>query len=141
VEANELNTRAKQLYERGDWQTALELYEQALGLGKMYADNVAQATALDGLGTLYCYRLGQRARAYELYNAAREIWHDTGDAARESATSVNLAGMYQADGRYEEARALLGTGYCAGHPDRQPAPEKSPHYSGRGTQENQAIDD
>jgi tetratricopeptide (TPR) repeat protein len=107
VEANELNERAKQFYERGDWQAALELYEQALALGKTHADNVAQATALDGLGTLYCYRLGQRARAYELYEAARQIWHETGDAARESATSVNLAGMYQADGRYEEARTLL----------------------------------
>lgn len=107
MEPNELNRQAQQFYERGDWQTALDLFEQALALSIEQKNESAQATALDGLGTLYCYRLGQRAHAYEVYETARNLWREIGDASRESATSVNLAGMYQADGRYEQARDLL----------------------------------
>lgn len=103
----ELNALAKQYYNQGHWQQAAQYFEQALLVSRTQADLLTQASALDSLATLHCYQLGQRAQALDFYQQAMSLWQEAGDKAGEALTGVNIAGMYQADGRFEEARQLM----------------------------------
>lgn len=107
MNAAELNRQGKQFYNQGDWRQAAQYFEQALLISQEQGDLLIQASTLDSLATLYCYHLGQRSQALDFYQQALAIWEAAGDKASQALTGVNIAGMYQADGRFEEARQLM----------------------------------
>jgi tetratricopeptide (TPR) repeat protein len=105
----ELVRRGKAQYERGEWQPALEYLEQALVACRQsdMADRRAEAEALNLLGGLYYYRAGRQPEAAVCYQQALEISRQLADKWGETKALFNLAGIYQAQARYPEAKDLL----------------------------------
>jgi tetratricopeptide (TPR) repeat protein len=96
-------------YERGEWQPALEYLEQALVVCRQSAlpDRRVEAEALNLLGGLYYYRAGRQPEAAVCYQQALELSCQLADKWGETKALFNLAGIYQAQARYQEAKALL----------------------------------
>ena len=104
-------------YERGEWQPALDYLEQALaacrqanspgGQPSSQQERVIEAQALNLLGGLYYYRAGRQKEAAGCFSQALEISREWGDLPGEARALFNLAGIFQAEGRYPEAKELL----------------------------------
>lgn len=97
------------LYERGEWQPALDCLEAALAAWQKdpQADRRPEAHALNLLGGLYYYRAGRKAEAVACYRQALEISQGSPDPAGEARALFGLAGIFQAEGRYPQANDLL----------------------------------
>ena len=96
-------------YERGEWQPALDCLERALAVCHTdpRTDRRLEARTLNLLGGLYYYRAGRQSETAGCYRQALEISRELGDRAGEAKALFNLAGIYQAEGRYPEAKELL----------------------------------
>jgi tetratricopeptide (TPR) repeat protein len=107
--ALELLWRGQAFYELGEWQPALDCLEQALVACRESAhpDRRLEALALNLLGGLYYYRAGRQSETAGCYRQALEISRSLNDRAGEAKALFNLAGIYQAEGRYPEAKELL----------------------------------
>jgi tetratricopeptide (TPR) repeat protein len=105
----ELVLAGQAYYERGEWQPALEYLEQALVVCRQSAppDRRVEAEALNLLGGLYYYRAGRQPEAAVCYQQALEISRQLADKRGETKALFNLAGIYQAQARYPEAKDLL----------------------------------
>ena len=114
----ELVRLGREHYERGEWQPALDYLEQALAacrqqdpMGDSQPDTQATrriaAEALNLLGGLYYYRAGRQKETAGCYLQALEISREIGDRPGEAKALFNLAGIYQAEARYVEAKELL----------------------------------
>src|SRR5271157_1430419 len=104
-----LNQRAIQLYERGEYQKATDLFEQAVELAiKTFGpDHPALAKSLNNLALLY-EKQGRYAEAEPLYKRSLEIWEaKLGPDHPDVAKSLNnLAELYRSQGRYAGAEPL-----------------------------------
>jgi tetratricopeptide (TPR) repeat protein len=107
--AADLIRQGQAFYERGEWQPALDCLEQALAVCRAdpRTDRRLEATTLNLLGGLYYYRAGRQRETAGCYRRALEISRESGDRAGEAKALFNLAGIYQAEGRYPEAKELL----------------------------------
>jgi tetratricopeptide (TPR) repeat protein len=96
-------------YERGEWQPALDCLERALAVCRAdpRTDRRLEAQTLNLLGGLYYYRAGRQSETANCYRQALEISRELEDRAGEAKALFNLAGIYQAEGRYPEAKELL----------------------------------
>lgn len=105
----ELLRRGQAFYEQGEWQPALDCLEQALAVCRESAapDRRLEAHALNLLGGLYYYRAGRQTETAGCYRQALEISQGISDRVGEARALFNLAGIYQAEGRYPEAKELL----------------------------------
>lgn len=109
----ELVRQGQAYYERGEWQPALDYIEQALSACRQGHQPSSQpnlrieAHALNLLGGLYYYRAGRQKEAAGCYREALEISRAIADRPGEAKALFNLAGIYQAEGRYPEAKELL----------------------------------
>lgn len=108
-DAADLIRRGQAFYERGEWQPALDCLEQALAVCRANPrlDGRLEAQALNLLGGLYYYRAGRQGETADCYRQALEISRNLQDRAGEARALFNLAGIYQAEGRYPEAKELL----------------------------------
>ncbi len=109
----ELVRQGQAYYERGEWQPALDYIEQALSTCRLgehpdgQPSRRIEAHALNLLGGLYYYRAGRQKEAAGCYQQALEISRQLADRPGEAKALFNLAGIYQAEGRYPEAKELL----------------------------------
>ncbi len=105
----ELVRQGQAYYERGEWQPALDYIEQALFTCRQWGQPSLriEAHALNLLGGLYYYRAGRQKEAAGCYQQALEISRQLADRPGEAKVLFNLAGIYQAEGRYPEAKELL----------------------------------
>lgn len=101
-------------YERGEWQPALDYLEQALAAcrqpdekGDSQPNKRIEAQALNLLGGLYYYRAGRQKETARCYRQALAISQELADKPGEATALFNLAGIYQAEARYVEAKELL----------------------------------
>ncbi len=101
--------RGQAFYEQGEWQPALEFLEQALAACRESAapGRRLEALALNLLGGLYYYRAGRQSETAGCYRQALEISRSINDRTGEAKALFNLAGIFQAEGRYPEAKELL----------------------------------
>ncbi|GBG33660.1 Nephrocystin-3 [Hondaea fermentalgiana] len=107
-----LNTIAVIAYQRGDYEDALEYYEETLSIRKAHRGgrDVSVATTLNNIAAVY-----QEQRRYEealkYYEEALSITTESvGERHPQWATMLgNIANVYRLQGRYEDALALFET--------------------------------
>ncbi|MDY6939507.1 MAG: tetratricopeptide repeat protein [Cyanobacteriota bacterium] len=125
--AEELNQQVLELYQQGQYATAIPLAEGSLVIReKVLGDEHPDvATSLNNLALLY-HAMGNYSEAEPLYQRSLTIWEKVlGDEHPDVATSLNnLAGLYRAMGNYSEAEplyqrslAILEQALGAEHPD------------------------
>ena len=90
-------------YERtGQFEKAIPLREEALGLARVDNDRRKEAVALSGLGGCYA-DMGEQSKALELTQQALALYLELSDKSGESTTRGNLANRYSDLGRSAEA--------------------------------------
>src|SRR5208337_4246981 len=105
AELKVLNQRAIQLYERGEYQKATDIFEQVVELANktLGPDHPGVATSLNNLADLY-KKQNRYAEAEPLYKRSLEIREaKLGPDHPDVAKSLNnLAELYKNQGRYAE---------------------------------------
>jgi tetratricopeptide (TPR) repeat protein len=95
------------LVTRGYWAEARRKMEQMIVVARALGDKVTEARAIGDLGTLY-QRMGEYARAAELYKQAQEALAASGDKRGVAVILHQQAILAQGQGDYTEARRLYG---------------------------------
>jgi DNA-binding SARP family transcriptional activator/tetratricopeptide (TPR) repeat protein len=86
----------------GHYDDALTLHAHALGAARASGDQAAEATVLDGFGTVH-YRRGDYPRAGELFAEAVDLCRATGDRSGQGHLLINLGNVRHLQGRLDEA--------------------------------------
>lgn len=86
----------------GHYDDALTLHTHALGAARASGDQAAQATVLDGIGTVH-YRRGDYPRAAELFAQAVDLFRATGDRSGQGHLLINFGNVRHLQGRLDEA--------------------------------------
>ena len=86
----------------GQYQRAIDFYQQSLEIKREIGDRHGEADSLIGLGNTY-HCLGQYQRAIDFYQPALEIKREIGDLHGEAASLFNLAMALAKRGRSWEA--------------------------------------
>jgi tetratricopeptide (TPR) repeat protein len=94
---------ARVAFANADWQTAKQIYEQAL------AADPAEPEALDGLGQAYWW-LGETQIGMQMRAKAFASYQRRGDKARAAFVAVYLAAEYRIAGNASVAQGWLGRG-------------------------------
>jgi CHAT domain-containing protein/Tfp pilus assembly protein PilF len=88
--------------QRGNFEQAIQYYEQALDWHRRTKNRYAEAQTLDNLGQSYL-SLGQFDKALAYFNEALPIRREVKDRRGEGVTLTNIAGVYMGEGQYEKA--------------------------------------
>ncbi len=89
-------------YSLGQYQRAIESYQQSLAIAREIGDQAGEGVALSGLGNAY-RSLGQYQRAIESYQQSLAIAREIGDQAGEGTTLGNLGNAYHSLGQCQRA--------------------------------------
>src|SRR5262249_45699123 len=106
AEATTLNNIGAVYDQRGDTESALHHYQQALPVHRQVGDRAGEATTLNNIGLVYAQR-GDSENAMHHYQQALPITRRVGDRAGEAVTRYNIAMQRRAAGRLTEAVAEL----------------------------------
>ncbi|SVB07997.1 uncharacterized protein METZ01_LOCUS160851, partial [marine metagenome] len=98
-----LITLAKTYHFTNQYDKALDLYNKALKKSTELNNKVAQAYALNGLGTSYFYRDGDIEKALDYYEEGSAIAKGTGDKTLETYFLNNIAIIYSRKGDNDKA--------------------------------------
>ena len=112
IRGSSVNNLGTCFYNLGEYQRAIDLYEEALELFREGGERDGEAASLGNLGNCYG-ELGQTARSIDFYEQALAIARDTGNRTREAVQLGNLGNRYADMGQtdraielYEEALAI-----------------------------------
>ena len=119
--ASEMQEQGKDAYRAGEYEGALEAFEQARNLSAEAGDREAEVEALGSMGVV-CVELENWDDARRFLDEALDICEDTGDQLNRGMVLGNLGMMYARQGdkesaaeSYEQAIAIFGdlgeTGY------------------------------
>ncbi|MBD2500472.1 tetratricopeptide repeat protein [Anabaena azotica] len=86
----------------GQYQRAIELFQQSLKISRNIGDRNGEGATLIGLGNAY-NPLGKYQQAIEFFQQSLEIFREIGDRNGEGATLIGLGNAYNSLGRYELA--------------------------------------
>ncbi|MEL6137360.1 MAG: CHAT domain-containing protein, partial [Cyanobacteria bacterium J06628_6] len=86
----------------GQYQRAIDLYEQRLDIAREIGDRASEGVALGSLGIVYG-NLGQYQRAIDLYEQHLDITREIDDRAGEGSALGNLGIAYRNLGQYQRA--------------------------------------
>jgi tetratricopeptide (TPR) repeat protein len=76
-----------------EYQTAIELYKQALDIARQAGDVLDEGGILKNMGTAYRY-LGEYSRAIEFYKQSLEIFNNIGEVEAKRDTLRNMDDVY-----------------------------------------------
>jgi tetratricopeptide (TPR) repeat protein len=99
VELNNIGVIYKQ---GGDFQRAIQYFEQALEWRRRVKDRMGEAQTLDNMGQSYL-SMGQFDKALAYLNEALPIRQEVRDQRGEGVTLDNFAGVYMGEGQYGKA--------------------------------------
>ncbi|MGJ3251933.1 MAG: CHAT domain-containing protein [Elainellaceae cyanobacterium] len=102
AEADALFNGSIQFWQRGDYQQALSMLQQALEIYREIGDRRGEGATLTGIGAVY-RNLGQYSQALDYYQQALEINIETGDRQGEGTTLNNIGVVYDSLGQYQQA--------------------------------------
>src|SRR5262249_10313392 len=91
---------------RGDSESALRHFQQALPICRQAGDRTGEATILNNIGMVYNQR-GDNENALHHYQQALPIHRQVGNRAGEAVTRYKIAMQLRAAGRLDEAVAEL----------------------------------
>lgn len=86
----------------GHYDDALTLHAHALTAARASGDLAAQATVLDGIGTVHCRR-SDYPRAGELFTQAVDLYRAVGDPSGQGHLLINLGNVRYLQGQLDEA--------------------------------------
>lgn len=90
----------------GDYEKALEYYQQALALSQAVSDRSGEASTLINVGAVY-FALGKKEKASEYYQQALPIVKAVGDRSGEAITLGWLGIVHHDQGELDEAIKYL----------------------------------
>ncbi|MBE9115267.1 tetratricopeptide repeat protein [Lusitaniella coriacea LEGE 07157] len=102
AEAFRLTQEGLQHHRRGQFQEAIEYYQQSLAILQEIRDRVGEGTILNNMGDIY-RRLGQYPEAIRSLQQSLAIHIETGNRSGESTALNNLGSIYDNRGQYQEA--------------------------------------
>lgn len=105
-QASVLNMLGGDAYQRGDWQTALELYRRAQAMVHRTGNSVIAAFYMNNIGEISLEQ-GHLAEARELFVEASRIWRAAGYRSGAASVQVLLGRVASGEGRHDEAMALF----------------------------------
>jgi tetratricopeptide (TPR) repeat protein len=112
--ASEMQEQGKDAYRAGEYEEALEAFEQARNLSAKAGDREAEVEALGSMGVV-CVELENWDEARRFLEQALDICEDTGDQLNRGMVLGNLGMMYARQGdeesaaeAYEQAMAIFG---------------------------------
>jgi tetratricopeptide (TPR) repeat protein len=86
----------------GQYQKAIDFYQQSLAIKKQIGDRDGEATSLNNLGLVYDY-LGQYQKAIDFYQQSVAIAKQIGESSIEARSLNNLGAAYDRLGQYQKA--------------------------------------
>jgi tetratricopeptide (TPR) repeat protein len=87
---------------KGDWETAMGVFERELGLAREAGDREQEGTALVSIGVVLD-QTGRKEEAIRTFRDSMRLAQEIGDARQECAARANLALGLAGSGRYQEA--------------------------------------
>jgi CHAT domain-containing protein/Tfp pilus assembly protein PilF len=100
--AQEMDDRCDALFQLGEYQQALECYDQVLRLKRAAGDRAGEAATLTAIGVVYT-NFGERQRALEYYQQALPIARASGDRRVEATTLIRIGWIYWVWGQSRRA--------------------------------------
>jgi CHAT domain-containing protein len=100
--AQKFDDRCDAHFQSGEYEQALECFDQALRLTRAAGDRAGEAAALTAIGVVYA-TLGEFQRALEYYNQALPIARAVGDRHTEAATLTRIGWIHWASGQPQQA--------------------------------------
>jgi CHAT domain-containing protein/Tfp pilus assembly protein PilF len=101
-EAIQLLNKGIEQYRNGQYQNALETYQQVLEIYRKTGDKKGESTSLQLIGAVY-NNLAQYAQAIQFYQEALAIYREINDQTGEASILNSLGGAYQQQGQYSQA--------------------------------------
>ena len=86
----------------GQYERAIDFYEQSLALAREIGNPSGEANSLGNLGLAY-YNLGQYERALDFYEQSLALAREIGNSNGEASSLNNLGNVYDSLGQYERA--------------------------------------
>jgi len=102
AEIEKLNKQGLQQYRQGQFQKALENFQQALSISKQINDRFREGRSLNNIGLVYD-SLGQYNKALEFYQQSLRIRKEVRDQSGEGTTLNNIGVVYEGVGQYLKA--------------------------------------
>ncbi|MEL7039273.1 MAG: tetratricopeptide repeat protein, partial [Cyanobacteria bacterium J06592_8] len=100
--ASSLNNLGNAYRRLGQYQEAIEYYQQSLTIAREIGDRNGEAASLGNLGIAY-RRLGQYEKAIEYYQQSLAIFQEIGDRKGVASSLNNLGNAYFSLGQYQKA--------------------------------------
>jgi tetratricopeptide (TPR) repeat protein len=101
-DAYALNERGMSSYDQGQYQSALNYFQQALVIRREVGDRAGEGATLNNIGGVYDSR-GQYDQAFQNFQQALVILREVGDRVGEGTTLNNVGSVYRARGQYDQA--------------------------------------
>jgi tetratricopeptide (TPR) repeat protein len=91
-EAFDLHERGNTSYRQGQYQEALNYYQQALTIQREVGDRAGEGTTLNDIGSVY-YARGEYDQALHNYQQALVIYREVGDKAGEDTVLADIKSL------------------------------------------------
>jgi tetratricopeptide (TPR) repeat protein len=106
AEVNRLFQAGIEQYRQGQYEPALQTFQQALVLNQAMRSKAEEARTLHKIGSVY-FRVGQYQKALEFYQQALPIRREIGDKAGQAHTFNNMGVVYDRLRQYSQARQFF----------------------------------
>ncbi|MFM6512523.1 MAG: tetratricopeptide repeat protein [Microcystis panniformis] len=100
--AASLNSLGNAYYSLGEYQKAIEFYQQSLAIKREIGDRGGEAASYNNLGIVY-KSLGEYQKAIEFHQPSLAITREIGDRRGEANSYNNLGNVYDSLGEYQKA--------------------------------------
>lgn len=87
---------------QGDWESALQLYQQSLAIGREQGDSQGVAVCLNNMGNIFKNQ-GDYEKAIDCFFESLRLREDLGDSLGIASSYGNIANLYNNQGFYQEA--------------------------------------
>jgi signal transduction histidine kinase len=97
-----LTSRAVALYNKGEYELSLPVFEQSLASAKQSGDRPSQIVILDYIGHIYS-QTGKIAYALQYYQQSATIADNTGNQKAAARALINIGALYEEQKDYKKA--------------------------------------
>jgi len=97
-----LISKAVELYNKGEYEKAMPLFEQCLAAAKQSGNKKTQADVFNYIGHIYS-QTGKVANAFQSYQQAASISEDIGNKTASARAMINMGALYEEQKDYKKA--------------------------------------
>ena len=105
AQVTELNTTARAHLAVGEWESAIECYEQVIAASESEGNTSVKAEALNNIASVHLAMMDwEKALSYA--SDARSLYQEAGDRIGEAVVLNNLAAAHDGMGGWQEALSI-----------------------------------